>query len=159
MGFISKNSVPEIMFCGICFYNNHGDHVVIIRTIYKGLRKMKCVFIVEDHEEIRLLYSVILNRLENVRICGEGDTAEDALERIPDLHPDLVLIDISLPGMDGIELVEKLKRIDPKMKFLIVSGHDPERFELAAKAAGADEIIGKGDIMEITSAVKSVLEI
>jgi two-component system invasion response regulator UvrY len=118
---------------------------------------MKCVFIVEDHEEIRLLYSVILNRLNNVEICGEGETAEDALERIPDLHPDLVLVDISLPGMDGIELVERLKRIDPHMKFLIISGHDPERYERAAKAAGADEIIGKGDIAEITSAVRNVL--
>jgi two-component system, NarL family, response regulator EvgA len=120
---------------------------------------MKNVFIVEDHEEIRLLYSVVINRLENVCICGEVESAEDALERIPALHPDLVLVDISLPGMDGIELVEKLKRLNQEMKFLIVSGHDPERFERSAKEAGADNIIGKGDITELASAVKSVLEI
>jgi DNA-binding NarL/FixJ family response regulator len=110
---------------------------------------MKRVVIVEDHEDMRFAYSVMFRRSTTLEIVKQVETAEEASEAIPAMHPDLAIVDISLPGKDGITLTRELRRQYPDLKILIVTGHDPEAYEKAAREAGADDFVQKGSSREI----------
>lgn len=114
------------------------------------------VFVVEDHEDMRLLYRRLLRR-SGISMVGESATAEEALKEVPSLNPDLVVIDISLPGMDGIELVRRLREFDPVLCLLVATGHEVARYEAAAMAAGADGIVSKEETEELMAAIKQLL--
>lgn len=104
---------------------------------------MSKIFIVEDHAVIRRGYISLIKRKPDLEICGEAISGEDALETIPAAAPDLVLIDVSLPGMSGIDLVRRLKAAQPNLATLIISGHEESLFVEGVLAAGA-----KGYIMK-----------
>ena len=101
------------------------------------------IFIVEDHAVIRRGYSSLIKRRPDLEVCGEAISGEDALEAIPACAPDLVLIDVSLPGMSGVDLVRRLKALQPDLATLVVSGHEEALFGEGVLAAGA-----KGYIMK-----------
>lgn len=101
------------------------------------------IFIVEDHAVIRRGYSSLIKRRPDLEVCGEAISGEDALNAIPDCGPDLVLIDVSLPGMSGVDLVRRLKVAQPNLATLVVSGHEESLFSEGVLAAGA-----KGYIMK-----------
>ena len=82
------------------------------------------LFIVEDHPAMRDAYTLTINAEPDLTICGSASTAEHALSEINRLHPDLVLVDISLPGMSGIEFLRSLQAQRPDLPALIISGHD-----------------------------------
>jgi CheY-like chemotaxis protein len=103
---------------------------------------MKKLLIVEDNEDMRLLYKRLFRREKDWAVY-ESETAENALEMTPGLLPDLILVDISLPGMSGLELSQKIRRSYPLTKILIVTGHDPDRYFEAAKQAGANDLVSK----------------
>jgi DNA-binding NarL/FixJ family response regulator len=118
----------------------------------------KRILIVEDNEDMRFLYSALFRRMMDVEIISQVVTAEEALQRIPLEHPDLVIVDISLPGMSGIELIERMRRIDQSVKMLVVTAHDPDRYFNEARRAGADGLIAKGDAKQVVKAVKRYLD-
>jgi len=101
------------------------------------------IFIVEDHAVIRRGYSSLIKRRPDLEVCGEAISGEDALNAIPGCGPDLVLIDVSLPGMSGVDLVRRLKVAQPNLATLVVSGHEESLFSEGVLAAGA-----KGYIMK-----------
>jgi len=101
------------------------------------------IFIVEDHAVIRRGYSSLIKRRPDLEVCGEAISGEEALDAIPACRPDLVLIDVSLPGMSGVDLVRRLKVIQPNLATLVVSGHEESHFSEGVLAAGA-----KGYIMK-----------
>ena len=101
------------------------------------------IFIVEDHAVIRRGYSSLIKRRPDLEVCGEASSGEDALDAIPDCRPDVVLIDVSLPGMSGVDLVRHLKVVQPNLATLVVSGHEESLFGEGVLAAGA-----KGYIMK-----------
>lgn len=100
------------------------------------------IFVVEDHPSMRAAYAMVIKTQPDLRLCGEAASGEDALMAIPQLHPDLLLVDISLPGMSGLDLLKKLNTQQPDLPALIVSGHD--------KALYADSALtnAKGYIMK-----------
>lgn len=119
---------------------------------------MARIYLVEDHDDMRLiLKKMIVKRLTGIEFVGESTTAEQALEEIPRLHPDLVLVDISLPGMDGIELIRRLKPRCKSLYMLVVTGHDVERYKQAAMEAGADGIVSKSDVEQLLEAIRELL--
>lgn len=95
------------------------------------------VFLVDDHPIIRDGFRLVLEDEEGVAVCGEADSGEETLEKIPDANPDLAVVDISMDGMDGLELTRRLKEADPSMKILIVSMHGEPRYVEDALEAGA----------------------
>ena len=104
------------------------------------------VFIVEDHEEIRIILKRLLRkRYPKITDIEESETGEEALGKIPSFDPALVLVDISLRGMDGIEMIRRLKPKCPAIRFLVVTGHEPEMYEQAAYEAGAEGVVSKYD--------------
>jgi DNA-binding NarL/FixJ family response regulator len=119
----------------------------------------KRIMIVEDHEEIRLLYRAMFRRIDEVQIVGQESCAEQALEDIPALRPDLVLVDITLPGMDGIELTRRIRERYDGIGVLLVTAHETERYRGAAQAVGADGIICKDSVDTIVGTVKELVHV
>jgi len=103
------------------------------------------VYLVEDHEDMRFILRRLINRkLPSVEIVGEVDRAERALAEIPVLRPEVVLIDISLPGMDGLEVCRKLREEARKgTPILMLTARDQLDDKLAGFESGADDYLVK----------------
>jgi DNA-binding NarL/FixJ family response regulator len=92
-------------------------------------------------------------------ICGQAESAEEAISSIPKCKPDVVVVDISLPGMNGIELIKHLKAQYPTLLMLVVSRHDEEMYAERAVKAGARGYLMKLEAGEvIVSAVRRILK-
>lgn len=118
----------------------------------------KRIYIVDDHPLMRKGIAMTLDSEVDLEVCGQAESAELALNEIKELMPDVAVIDISLPGMNGIELLKTLLPQIPNLKVLIVSRHDEELYAERAIRAGAKGYLMKleaGDT--IVSAVRQVL--
>ncbi len=116
------------------------------------------VFMVEDHEPMRLIVKILMRKnYPSVTEIGESGSAEDALKQIPSFHPDLLLVDISLPGIDGIEMIRRLNSIAREMKILVVTGHEIALYKNAALEAGADDIISKSNSHDMLKSIGKYL--
>ena len=117
------------------------------------------LFIVEDHPVMRSAYTRLINHQPNFETCGEAESANQALAMIPQVHPDLVLVDISLPGMSGIELVKQLKLNAPTLPTLVISGHTDVLYAKNALQAGAKGYLDKAGLAEVlVEAIYQVLQ-
>ena len=119
---------------------------------------MKKVMIVEDHQEIQILYKTIFRREPDLQIVAQEEDAESALEKIPQVKPDVIIVDITLPGMSGIDLTKEICQKFPDIRILVVTAHDPERYMHDAINAGADNLITKTSALEILREVKKLVE-
>jgi DNA-binding NarL/FixJ family response regulator len=81
------------------------------------------VLLLDDDASWRLLFRLMLKGDKNIEIAGEFETAEEALEQVPRLNPDVAVVDLSLPGMSGAEFVEKLRAF-PAIRILVVTAND-----------------------------------
>jgi DNA-binding NarL/FixJ family response regulator len=117
------------------------------------------ILIVDDHPIMRRGYSSLLGRVPGLEICGEASSALDALALIEQLHPDLAIVDISLGGMNGIELTKHIRAEHPTTLVLVVSMHDESLYAERALAAGARGYIMKSEVDgTVVDAVKRVLD-
>src|SRR6266540_6145022 len=82
------------------------------------------VFIVDDHPIVRQGLAQMINQEGDLTVCGEAEDTENALEAIAELHPDLVLVDLSLKGGNGLELLKALRARANMAPVLVVSMHD-----------------------------------
>lgn len=118
------------------------------------------IYLVEDQELMRESMQAYLNAEDALHVVGTAERAEDALDALSDndTPPDLVLIDVSLPGMSGIELLQELRQIHPDATCLMLSGHVEETYIEAAKAAGAKGYVMKGQPSEYLDAIRTLLD-
>jgi DNA-binding NarL/FixJ family response regulator len=124
-----------------------------------GSTTAKRVFIVEDHPVFRETLVQVVSREKDLTVCGEASDADQAFEAIGRLKPDLVLVDITLPGKSGLELVKGLRAVDRKIKLLVVSMHDAALYADRALQAGGNGYIRKqGDPEELIHAIRNVLD-
>jgi DNA-binding NarL/FixJ family response regulator len=120
--------------------------------------KKKEIFIVDDHPLMRKGMAMTLDNSVEYTVCGQAESAEEALNQIPSLKPDGCVVDISLPGMNGIELVKNLLAQLPDLKILVVSRHDEELYAERAIRAGAKGYLMKLEAGEVlVSAVRQVM--
>ncbi len=115
------------------------------------------IYIVEDHPIMQQTLHAHLRRFPDVTICGIADSAEEALIAIPEANAKLVIVDVSLPGMSGIELVGQLQQLQPDLCCLMLSGHQDMVYVKMALAAGACGYLEKGKPKELAVAIKQVL--
>jgi len=116
------------------------------------------VFIVEDHTLLRAGLRSLLTQDQELEIVGEADNGRDAIRAIGTLVPDLVLMDISMPGMNGIEAMLDIKRRNPEIRILILTIHKAEEYIHESLRAGADGYILKDATQdELRVAIRSVL--
>jgi len=119
--------------------------------------RAKRVAIVEDDKGLREQLQRILDRASEVECVGAYASAEKALEEIPKLQPDVVLMDIRLPGMSGIECVGKLKEILPDLQILIVTVYeDNERIFKALRSGASGYIVKSGPPEALLEAIADV---
>lgn len=117
------------------------------------------VYIVEDNALIFDIYNdMFVNFFSHHQVCGHAESAEQALLEIPNLCPDLFLIDISLPGISGIDFVRQIRPFCQHAKMIIVTGHDLEEYREAALQAGADTILSKNSLSQLTMLLAEYLQ-
>ena len=115
------------------------------------------ILIVGDHEVVRDGLRNILTSLDNISIAGEAGNGEDAVKMYSSLKPDLVIMDISMPGMNGIEATKVIKEKDPDARILILTMHDNQEYLNQIIRSGAKGFILKNtDKEELLDAVKTV---
>lgn len=103
------------------------------------------ILVIDDNSTIRETISIILNAEPDFRVCGTAGTMEEAVPACSELNPDIALIDLSLRGGDGIELIKILKEAVPHIKLVVFSLHDEALYIDAAKKAGALGYITKDE--------------
>ena len=132
----------------------------MIKTERKAPAKNKTtrILIVDDHPLVRRGLRDLLRGEPDMEVCGEADGAPEAMALVSRLHPNLVLIDISLKRGHGLELVRQIKAHDQAIKMLVVSMHDEPVFAERALGAGAQGYVCKQEVTEkIVEAVRTVL--
>jgi DNA-binding NarL/FixJ family response regulator len=108
----------------------------------------KRILIVDDHPILRKGLSMLINQEPNLVVEGEAEDARKAMELIDAIVPDLVIVDISLPGVDGVELLKNIKLRHPDLPAIVVSMHDEAVFAERALRAGARGYIMKQEAVE-----------
>lgn len=83
------------------------------------------ILLADDNQFVRRGIAGILAQQEGWVLCGEASSAQEAIERTSELHPDLVLLDVSMPGGSGLETTRVLKQRFPRTAILIITQHDP----------------------------------
>jgi DNA-binding NarL/FixJ family response regulator len=116
------------------------------------------VLIVDDHPVFRQGLVQVMQDEPDLAICGQVGSAEQALQVIPRLKPHLVLVDITLPGKNGLELIKEVRRANRKIKLLAVSMHDEAVYADRVLRAGGDGYVMKHeDPDEIVHAIRDIL--
>ena len=116
--------------------------------------------IVDDSASFReLLYGILSSRFPSIVIEEAGNGAE-ALERIESLRPDLIFMDIRLPGDNGLELTKKIKAKYPRLIVVILTSYDLPEYREAALCSGADHFMAKGsatgeEIVQLVSSLQT----
>lgn len=118
----------------------------------------RTVFMVEDHAMMRRLLRQFLDGEPDLRVIDDVDSAEAALIALSGLTPDLLTVDLSLPGMNGLELVRRLAEQRPELRCLVVTGHADPLYRAEALKAGAAGYVTKDDPDEVLAAVREVLK-
>ena len=117
------------------------------------------VLLVEDHELYRMGLSMLLSKAEGITLCAEAADGLEGIKSARENNPDVILMDIGLPNIDGIEATQRIKDFNPDVKILIFTSRDSENDVFEAFKAGADGYIMKGATPEQTiSAIKAVNE-
>jgi len=117
------------------------------------------IVIAEDHTILREGLRALLSSHSDFDIVGEAKDGQDAIRRVEKLEPDLVLMDLSMPRMDGISAINDIKKRYPKIKIIALTVHKTEEYILAALKAGADGYILKDATRnELILAIKSVID-
>jgi len=115
------------------------------------------VLLVDDHQIVRDGIKALLERTSEFRVIGEAGSGSEAVSTARRIHPDLVLMDIGLPGMNGIEATIEVLRHCPNAKVMILSMYDDENSVVAAFRSGARAFLlkkaGAGDLLDALRAV------
>lgn len=115
------------------------------------------VFLVDDHALVRTGFRMILSREVDLEIVGEAENGEDALPQIRRLKPDVVLCDLNLPGISGLEVIERVARADYGTRVIAVTVLEDGPMPKRALEAGASGYVGKAcEASELLRAVRDV---
>jgi len=128
--------------------------------VQEGNQDRARIFIVDDHPIVRDGLARLIGKKAkgDLMICGETDNAADAIKTVAKIHPDLVMVDISLRGCDGIELTKNLRSQHNKLPILVLSMHDELLYAERALHAGANGYIMKNESSEnLLQAIRKVL--
>jgi len=117
----------------------------------------KRIVIVDDHPLFRKGLEQLIHTDGAFVVCGEAGNAGEAMEVIRKLAPDLAIVDLSLPGANGIELIKNIRAEFPKLPILVLSMHDESLYALRALRAGADGYVMKHEAMaNVIQAIREV---
>jgi DNA-binding NarL/FixJ family response regulator len=117
------------------------------------------VLVVDDHEFMRKQFCHLLDAQPDVEVVSEAADGEEAVHRAAELQPDVILLDISLPGLDGFTTARHIRAVAPGAELLFVSQHDTTQMVREALRAGGRGYVVKLDALdELIPAVRAVRE-
>ena len=127
-------------------------------AIVPKTRKQK-ILIVDDHPIIRQGLARLIDSEADIEVCGGAESVVEALEQVKTLRPDLVVVNISLKDSSGIEVISRLRELDPEVKTLVWSVYDEKAYAERALRAGAQGYVNKQEpIHEMVGAIRRVLQ-
>ena len=106
------------------------------------------LLIVDDLEHVRQGLRTILELAGGLKVVGEASNGLEAIRQVDQLQPDVVLIDLAMPEIDGLEATERIKAQHPETGVVMISIHDSEETRERAKRAGVDAFLAKGNDTE-----------
>lgn len=106
------------------------------------------ILVVDDHEGFRSSMVQALDLIPDVEVAGEARSADEACDIVLTLKPDVVLLDLSMPGMDAMDATRRIRRTNPLSQVVVLSAFDGPQIEQAAIAAGAWGLVPKGTPLE-----------
>lgn len=118
----------------------------------------KCVLVVDDHPLLRQGLALLINQQQDMEVCGEAEEAQTAMQLIAQRRPDVLILDISLNGPDGLELLKSIRASDSDLPVLILSMHDEAIYAERALRARANGYIMKQEASEkVLVAIRRIL--
>lgn len=115
------------------------------------------VAIVDDNRNIRNQLSDSIKSVANLKLVGVFEDGETAVQRIPSLKPDVVIMDIELPGIDGVECVRQIKSRAPEMNFLMLTVYeDSDRLFESLKAGAGGYLLKRASLSRLASAIQEL---
>jgi two-component system, NarL family, invasion response regulator UvrY len=110
----------------------------------------RSVLVVDDQAPFRLAARAVLRRLDGFEFAGEARSGSEAIDLVTELHPALVLMDIHMPEMNGIEATRQIVARDPGIAVILCSTHDPKDLPADAAASGAIAYVSKEHLSAAT---------
>jgi DNA-binding NarL/FixJ family response regulator len=119
----------------------------------------KKILVVEDHPLFRAMLAQLIRQELGMTVCGETDNIREALQIINQMHPDAVIVDVTLRGSSGLELIKQLKVLDNKLPVLVLSMQAEQLYAERVLRAGAKGFVSKEESpAEVVKAIRRVLE-
>jgi DNA-binding NarL/FixJ family response regulator len=107
------------------------------------------ILIADDHEAVRKGVCFILGTREDLEVCGEASDGFEAIQKTIELHPDLIILDVTMPAMGGLAAAQQIKSFRPQVPVLIFSQHDGDEIVLASRQARAQGFVTKSAASEV----------
>ena len=115
------------------------------------------ILIADDHEIFRRGLRSLLESHSHWQVCGEAANGREAIDRVRELRPDVVVLDVTMPEVNGLEAAQEIRRQMPESKVVILSQHEPALMKQSALAAGAGAYVTKSEVSrELMIAIESI---
>jgi DNA-binding NarL/FixJ family response regulator len=115
------------------------------------------IVIADDHEIFRRGLRSLLESHSHWEVCGEAVNGQEAIEKVKQLKPDVVVLDVTMPHVNGLEAAREIRRIVPESKVVILSQHEPALMKQSALAAGAGAYVTKSEVSrELMIAIETI---
>ena len=112
---------------------------------------------VDDHAVVRMGFRMLLEGSTDIKVLGEADSGEEAVRRFGELRPDVIVMDISMPGIGGLEAIDRILAKDPEMRILVLSAHeDAMHARRVLKAGAAGYLTKRSAAEELMRAIRMV---
>jgi len=126
------------------------DHIVQIETVnYGGFTMVKSVLIAEDHALVRQAICSLFDSQQDFEVCGDAENGMEAIEMAQALHPDLIVLDLSMPVMNGVEAAHALKRYVPETPIVAFSEYSDVLSEHEARSEGIFALVSKTEPVSV----------
>lgn len=120
---------------------------------------MTNVLVVEDHDIMRMMVKSYLAELEDdLQVLWEAASGEEAIDLLEDTAPDLILLDVSLPGMSGLDVLDHIRETTTDCLILILSGHVEAKYARQALERGANGYVVKGEMEQVPRAIRDLMD-
>ena len=115
------------------------------------------ILVVDDHAMMRDGIRALLGLNNDIEVVGEASEGKEAIEKVQELAPDVVVMDIAMPGMDGLEATRRIRKKNPKVKVIVLTQHDNREYILSCIKAGAAGFVPKRALgVELVAAIRAV---
>lgn len=134
-----------------CRATNHAVTVAASKSIALGDSRsregfvQRCILIVDDNPQIRKIVRSALEADGSCKVCGEAVNGQDAIEKAARLHPDLVVLDLTMPILNGLDAARVLSKTMPNVLLIMLTNHANKLVEPEARSAGIKALLSKAD--------------